>query len=74
MGEINRKVDWIQVDYECDSCKKGLILPTGGETIENGARNYQHTCPNCSQIYQVTGKKYPYSIKRVVETKKGKHD
>ena len=48
-GEVVKIKGFKKVDYTCDSCKTGKMLPTG-IALTCFPPLYQHKCDNCGEI------------------------
>lgn len=57
MGEIRKKVKYIEIDMVCDYCGDGNMRPIG-TVLKGKPPRYVHECDNCgsSGIYEV---RYP---------------
>lgn len=60
MGEIQTDVNTIEFDYQCDTCKTGIMAYTGWNTMDNPPKNI-HICDHCGERMD-SFKKYPRII------------
>ncbi len=66
MSEKEFKVDVYEVEYVCDECHKGFMIPTG-ITLTSNPPQYPHKCAECSntEIFRIQYPKVmhkPYSF------------
>lgn len=58
MAEKEAPVTVVRIDYECDKCKKGLMLPSGSFEYASMPPRIPHKCNVCGESTDFTTR-YP---------------
>ena len=66
MPELNKKVETYIINYVCDECGEGLMLPTG-MAFYTSPLQYEHRCDNCGDTQKFHDKKYPLTQYRYID-------
>ena len=62
MAEIKTEVKVYKIEYVCDECKDGFLLPTGRELLSYPPQ-YPHKCSNPLCNRQITFRqRYPRTV------------
>jgi hypothetical protein len=66
MEEI-KEVKTVRIDYKCPKCKDGYLRPIGS-VLASYPPIYPHQCTDCDYAESFSGKMYPYTDYRNINT------
>lgn len=50
MSEQHTYVRTVRVNYTCDKCRFGIMVPTGNAAARFNGSDYEHECSTCGHV------------------------